>query len=524
SVGSSWVAGDAYRRARRYQEAIKIFRRMPHPPPSISAYIASCFAGMGLVDEGRAEMKRFLKLARQQMPNFPDSIASWREYWRNSTAFRHDEDFELFFSQLLNTGLCDELDGDKPELPSILVLPFSNQSGDPEQEYFSDGITDSIIMNLAASPGLQVKSRHASFAFKDSARAVDEIAAELGVRYIVAGSIRKAGDKVRISAQLSETGSGNQIWGKRFDSDLANLFALEEDLSMTIAGSISTRIGKQARLSALHKPAKDLQSYDYYMRGSYYLELFTAENIGIAMELFDKCLSLDPDNSLAHAKLGIAHMVSLYENCSLDRERSLKLMDQHLRRALELDPDDAEAHAFMAEMLMYRRDFDRALVHARKAVELNPTLADGYSMLAWHDGAVGKLDEARAWAEKSMQTDIHHPYAGWNAGEIYRLCGDYELAIETFRSMAHMSTSVQAQIAACLAGLNRLDEARAEMRRYLELAREQMSAMPSSREEWYDFWWESMPYKQQVDNDRYFELLLQAGLCDQSENSAERKP
>ena len=283
---------------------------------------------------------------------------------------------------------------------------------------------------------------------------------------------------------------------------------------MTIAGSISARIGKDARLSALHKPAKDLQSYDYYMRGSYHLELFNAENIGIAMEQLEKCLQLDPANSLAHAKLAIAHMVALYENCAADRDTSLELMDEHLQRALELNPDDAEAHAFMAEMLMYQRDFDRALVHARKAVDLNPTLADGYSMLAWHAGSVGKLEEARAWAEKSMHTDIHHPYAGWNAGEIYRLCGDYELAIETFRSMAHMSSTVQAQIAACLAGLNRIDEARAEMRRFLDLAQEQMVVMPASRDEWYDFWWESMPYKHKADNDRFFELLELAGLCE----------
>jgi adenylate cyclase len=343
---------------------------------------------------------------------------------------------------------------------------------------------------------------------------MEEIAADLNVKYVVEGSVRKLGERIRITVGLGDIVSGNQLWGKRFDSDIDDLFSLEEELSLTIAGTISTRVDKEARLIALRKPAKDLKSYDYYMRGCYHLELFTGNDINIAIELLEKCLALDPDNSLAHAKLGIAYMMALYENCTTDRKRSTELMDRHMNRALELNPDDAEAHAFRAERLMYTREFDRALVHARKAVELNPTLADGYSMLAWHAGATGEINKALEYAEKSMQMDIHHPYAGWNAGEIYRLNGDYEKAIETFRSMAHISASVQAQIAACLAGLNRTDEAHTEMQRFLELAREQMALMPASRAEWYDFWWETMPYKNNEDSDKFFELLLQAGLCD----------
>ncbi|MGD8838542.1 MAG: tetratricopeptide repeat protein [Gammaproteobacteria bacterium] len=512
-----------------YEGTVDALSTMRAAPGFINLYKVAALVRLERIDEARTALKEFMRECESGMKQIPRDIDEWIQYTRENYPFADAQRNRDLVDTMVQAGLEEMLPGkpaqaDAASLPSILVLPFTNQSGDPEQEYFSDGITDSVIVNLSAFPGVRVKSRHASFAFKDSQRDIDEFVAQLGVEYVVEGYIRKAAGKVRITAQLSETASGHQVWGKRFDYDLDDLFALEEELSMTIAGTVNSRVDKEARQRALRKPAKDLRAYDHYMRGSYHMELFTAKDIDIAIEHLEKCLALDADNSVAHAKLGIAHMLMLYENCAVERERSVEAMDEHFKRALELDPNDAEAHAFTAERFMYAKDFDRALVHARKAVELNPTLADGYSMLAWHAGSVGQLEEARAYAEKSLQTDIHHPYAGWNAGEIYRLCGDYELAIQTFRSMAHISTSVHAQIASCLAGLNRIDEARAEMRRYLELAREQMTTVPASREQWYAFWSETMPYKYKEDTDRFFDLLLQAGLCDDLDGSGDDMP
>ena len=526
---ADWILAESQFFCGRYEDALETIAASKNAPTFIRIYNVAANVQLGRIDKARRALQVYLEECRNEMQAMPQTLEEWLRYTRDNAPFADSSVNDYILDCLCKAGLDTELqsqaakasDGD---LPSILVMPFSNLSGDPEQEYFSDGITESIILNLSSFNGLNVKSRHASFAFKHTTKSIDDIAAELGVQYIVEGSIRILGNKVRINVQLDDTGSGNQIWGKRFDYDLADLFKLEEELSLTIAGTVSTRIDKEARLISLRKPAKDLQSYDYYMRGSYQLEMFTASDIYFAIEQLEKCLALDPDNSRAHAKLGIAHMLALYENCTLDRKRSTELMDKHMKRALELDPDDAEAHAFMAERLMYIREFDRALVHARKAVELNPTMADGYSMLAWHAGATGEIDKALEYAEKSMQTDIHHPYAGWNAGEIYRLNGDYEKAIETFRSMAHISSSVYAQIAACLAGLNRTDEARLEMRRFLELAREQMTTMPASREEWFSFWWETMPYKHGEDSHKFFELLLQAGLCDSLKESTDNDP
>jgi TolB-like protein/cytochrome c-type biogenesis protein CcmH/NrfG len=430
---------------------------------------------------------------------------------------------------LVQAGLEEELASqivpmETGEQPTILVMPFSNLSGDPEQEYFSDGITESVILNLSSFSGLKVKSRHASFAFKDSAKSIDEIAAELGVQYIVEGSIRKFSDKLRITAQLADTANNNQVWGKRFDYDLDDLFALEEELCLTIAGTVSGRVDKEARLTAMRKPAKDLKSYDYYLRANHHIHHFTARDIKTAVELYKKCLALDPDNAEAHASLGSTYMVQLLENYAENRTQTRKLMRQHLERALELDPDNAETHAFLAEALLYDKDFERGIAHSHKAVELNPTLPDGYAMLAQHSAVNRQYERAIEYADLSVQIDPFHPYAGWNAGEIYRTAEHYERAIETFRALPHMAVSVRAQIAACLAGLGRMEEARDEMRQYLELASEQMIAMPASEDEWYRFWSEAMPYKYQEDTDKYFDLLLQAGLCDQPETGFDEIP
>jgi TolB-like protein/Flp pilus assembly protein TadD len=387
-------------------------------------------------------------------------------------------------------------------------------SGDPEQEYFSDGITESIIVNLSSFNGLNVKSRHTSFAFKDSAKGIDEIAAELAVQYIVEGSIRKFGDKVRITVQVDETASGNQLWGKRFESDLEDLFALEEELVKSITGSIGGRIGKDIKSASMHKSARDLKSYDYLMRGLHHLGKFNAEDVAIARTQFQKCLEHDPNSSEAHALLGVNHLTEIFENWSVERVESKRLMMLHAEKALQLEPEDAVAHAFMAEILMFSGDFERAGHHVERALELNPNLPDGYSMKCMFLASNRRYEEALEYADMSLQIDPYHFYMCWSAGEVYQECGQFERAVKTFRSMPHIPPSVQAQIAASLAGLGKTDEARAEMQRYLESARRQMPNCPANENEWRSYWKEYVINQYEEDFEHFFQLLLKAGLCD----------
>ena len=524
-----WNLAEAHFLCQRYQETLDTIARSINAPGFIRIYAVAANVKLGNLDLARKSLAEYLQTCRESMRAMPQTLDDWLQYTVDTAPFADPQINQDIIDCLVQAGLKEELAPGPPStaegrLPMVLVLPFDNLSGDPEQDYFSDGITESVILNLSSFGGLRVKSRHASFVFKDSARSIEDIAAELGVDYVVEGSIRKYADKVRITVQLGDAQKDNQLWGRRFDSELENLLDLEQELSRTIAGTVIGRIDRDTRQAALRKPAKDLRSYDYFMRGSYHIERFTAQDIGIAIEQFEKCLALDPDNAQAYATLGMAHMIASVENISEDRSLSLDTAHRCLTRALDLDPDDAASHACMAEYQMYRKNFDLAQTHAKKSIELNPTLADGYSILAWHAGATRQFDRATEYAQRSMQIDQFHPYVGWNAGEVYRVTGNYLQAIETFRSMAHMSPSVHAQIAACFAGLGRRDEAMTEMRQFLELARAQMHRLPVSEDDWRRLWEETMPYLEPADLNRFFELLLQAGLCDQIFDQGEDIP
>jgi TolB-like protein/Flp pilus assembly protein TadD len=463
------------------------------------------------------------------MSSMPRTLDEWLNYSRDYAPFADPALNQEIIDALLQAGLEEEMaleqkNAEPEALPSILVLPFSNLSGDPEQEYFSDGITDSIIVSLSSFDGLQVKSRHTSNAFRDSPKSIDEIGAELGVRYFVEGSVRRLGDNVRITVQLDDTASGNQVWGKRYDSPLDELFALEEELVQTIAGTVSGRIEHDAKLSSMQKPANDMRAYDYLMRGKHLLEKFNAADIKKAREQFVKCLEIDAGNAEAHTQFAVTHAVELFENWSVDRQASINEAQHHLQQALQLEPENASTHAYYAEHQLFTRDFELGLFHADRAVELNPTLPDTYSTRSYLRAITGKLEPALKDADLSLQIDPYHTYMGWNAGEVYRVAGQYQRAIDAFRSVPHMPPSVQAETAACLVGLGLIDEARGEMHKFHHRAREQMATYPKTAADWRNYWYQITPYEKDEDFEVFYDQLLQAGLCDQIKQAADDMP
>ncbi|MDJ0778075.1 MAG: BTAD domain-containing putative transcriptional regulator [Gammaproteobacteria bacterium] len=511
---AGWPAGEVYRCAGMYQRAIEAFRTMPVLTPNVHAQIAACLVAQDLPDKARAEMAEYLQKAREYMPRVPASEEAWRDYFHYISTFPTEQAFDEYFDQLLQAGLCDDLQQDQVEQPSIVVLPFTNLSGDPEQEYFSDGFTESVILSLGSFPELGVKSRHASFAFKDSSRSIAEIADELGAQYIVEGSIRKRGERIGITVQLAETAGGDQLWGKRYDIAPEELIELEEELVQTIAGTISARIDRRIRLISAQKPARNLQSYDYLMRGWYHAERFNPEDYATAIDGMKQCLAIDPKNVNAHAILGATLNVLLTENWTTERDAISAEAGEHLRKALDLDGTDALAHAFMAEHQVFLRNFTRAMMHADKAIEHNPALPDGYNQKAWVLSAIGEHDEACKLAEFSLRSDPYHFYMAWNAGIVFRNAGDFRRSVDTFRLLPYPPPSVRAELAAALVGLGAMDEAREEMAQYLALARRQMPRFPDSVEVWRDCWSYVAGYESDDDFEAFFELLLRAGLGD----------
>jgi TolB-like protein/Flp pilus assembly protein TadD len=387
-------------------------------------------------------------------------------------------------------------------------------SGDPEQEYFSDGITASIILSLGLFHGISVKSQKSSFAFKQSPLSSTEIAGELQADYLVEGSIRKSATRVRVSVQLVESTSGNQIWGKQFDEELEDLLDLEQELSQSIAATISGRIGHKIQQSAVRKPARDMKSYDYLMRGLYYLGKFTAENMVIAREHIQKCIDIDPENAIAHTNMAVAYDVELLENWASDRGLVENQCSEHFQIALQLDPDDALTHAYLAEHLIFLGDFDKAEFHADRAIELNPTASEGYVAKADLLGYSRRADAAISYANQCLQLDPHSVGAGWVAGDVYRNAGQYKKAIKTFRTISHPPPSIHGLIAVCFVQLELLDEARVEMKLYQKLAKQQMPKYPKNTEEWRQIWGQSAHYLFREDFNAFFNHLLLAGLSD----------
>ncbi|MCP4982596.1 MAG: hypothetical protein GY935_19135, partial [Gammaproteobacteria bacterium] len=513
-----WNAGEVYRNAGQFERAIDAFRSIPLLPASILAEITTCQLGLGQLDEAKSTMAEYRRIARQQMPNFPASVEAWRSLWDENEPFESSQDSDAFFDLLLQAGLCNDIDS-QDDIPSIAVLPFENMSGDPQQEYFSDGITASIILSLGLFHGIGVKSQKSSFAFRQSSLSSVEIAGELKADYLVEGSIRKSSSRVRVSVQLIESASGNQIWGKQYDAELEDILELEQELSQSIAATISGRLGHKIQQSAVRKPAKDMKSYDYLMRGLYHFGLFTCEDMVIAREQIQKCIDIDPDNAIAHTNLALAYDVELLENWASDRNLAENLAGRHFEIALQLEPDDALTHAYLTEHLIFLGDFEKAEFHADRAIELNPTASEGYVAKADLLSYSRRAGEAIHYADLCMQLDPHSVGSGWVAGDVYRNSGQYRKAIKTFRSISHPPPSIQGLIAVSFVQLELLEEARTEMKLYQKLAKQQMPKYPSNTEEWRQLWGQSAHYLFRDDFNAFFTQLLQAGLCDDLEDA-----
>ena len=513
-----WILSESLFFCGLYEEVLDTIAATGNPPGFVQIYKIAANIRLGRMEIARDTLKNFLQHCSESMSSMPRTIDEWRAYSRDNAPFADPAMNEEIIDYLVQAGLAENLPdvpqpGDVDDIPSIAVLPFENMGGDPEQEYFSDGITAGIIQSLGMFKGLSVKSQRSSFAFKNSIQSSREIGEDLGVDYLVEGSIRKSDKKVRISAQLVEAADGNQVWGKQYNAEADDVLNLEQELSQTIAATISGRVGHTLQLSAVRKPAKDLKSYDLYLRGLYHFGKFSPEELAIAVEQFEQCIKIDPDHAEAHMQLGMIHEIYRYENWTDDREKSSELSGYHLRRALELAPDNAWVHAYLSERLLYSHDLEQADFHADKAIELNPNASEAYAAKTQVCMLTRRHDEALECARLTVQLDPYSSGAYWAAGEAYLICGEYEKSVKTFRSIETPPNVVRAQIAASLAGSGQLELAHKEMQLYLENARKNMFAYPSSVEAWCKLWGEYLPFEFAEDAENYFELLLQAGLC-----------
>jgi len=392
--------------------------------------------------------------------------------------------------------------------PSIAVLPFENMSGDEEQEYFADGIAEDIITALSRMRWFFVIARNSTFTFKGKAVDVTEVGRELGARYVLEGSVRRAGDRVRINAQLIDADSGNHLWAKRYDRQIEDVFALQDELTETIVGAIEPELGKVERQRARAKKPDSLDAWELYQQGVWHMHRRTAEDLAEAQGLFRRALEFDPELAAAYAGSAEAHFFDVVSGHAERPAESLEAALAAARRAADLDPEDPGAHYALGRAHTLRREHDLALPELEAAIELNPSYAQAHYALGHALATSGRPAEAFAPLEEAMRLSPHDPYIGQfmvRLSEAHQFLGHYEEAAEWARRSLRQPNVQWSRHAALVSALGHLGWAEEGERALAVL----MAFRPDFSA---DFVRERHPIQDSRSMDHYLEGLRKAGL------------
>lgn len=387
--------------------------------------------------------------------------------------------------------------------PSIVVLPFTNMSGDPEQEYFSDGLTEDIITGLSRFHSLFVIARNSAFAFKGQAVNVQELGRKLGARYVIEGSVRKAGNRIRVTAQLIDAQTGSHVWAQNFDRDLDDIFAVQDEVTRAIISSLPERVGAADLERVKRKRTDQMVAYDYFLRGRELHHKFTKEDCIEGIRLLETAVELDPNFAQAWAWLSCIVGQAWVRGYLPNKGNLWKQCVTAARKALELDEGDSECHRILSEIYLIQRKHDQAEYHNERGLSLNPNdprlvVQRGY-LLAY----VGKPDEGVEWVKKVLKLDPFHPenyYA--NLVIVLHAAHRHEEAVQVFKRVPHPKAAHHAYLASCHAHLGQNDLANEHANKVLELEPDFTISRYST----------TLRYKRPADLDYYMDGLRKAGL------------
>jgi adenylate cyclase len=353
-----------------------------------------------------------------------------------------------------------------PEKPSVAVLPFLNKSGDPDQEYLVDGITEDIITALAKWRWFFVTARNSSFTYKGRAVDVKQVGREMGVRYVLEGSVRNSGDRVRISAQLIDAESGNHVWAENFDTEFGGVPAVQDELTQKIAAAIEPAIVKLETHRARYKRGDDLAAWDHYLHGLWHVNQQTAADAVTALWYFEKALALDENLSEAYVGIARAYHTQYGYGFASDRAAINAKAEEVARLALARDNENCYAHYVLALTAAHAGDPETAIRASKRAIELNPSFSPGYFSLAVGSIYRGETEAALAAIDAALRLSPNDPQLYvWLAlrGSALYLLGNYEEAIaaaEESRGLRWFYTSIRV-LAASYAQIGELLLARA---------------------------------------------------------------
>jgi adenylate cyclase len=396
----------------------------------------------------------------------------------------------------------DKMAFELPDKPSIAVLPFANLGNDPEQEYFADGITNDLITDLSKFNSLFVIAANSTFSYKGKPVKVQQVAEDLGVRYVLEGSVQRTGDTIRINAQLIDALSGHHLWAERYDRKADDLFAIQDEILKTIVGTLQIKVNNAEYERALKRPTENLSAYDYYQRGTFYFLAWGKENNDKARAMEEKAIELDPDYARAYAMLAFIYTRDWRYEWAEDTSASLDLALASIRKAVALDPNDYWNMWGLGHVYLATGESDQALAAYKQALALNPNdptlLMEMVELLV----SLGEADQAVAQASDAIRYNPLYPdWYLWNLGWAQYMAGQHEEAVATLQKMTNPPNAVRRTLAAALVEVGRVDEARAMIKEYMKNEPEQTVA---------DI--RKLKYKYRPYVDKWANDLLKAGL------------
>ncbi|MCP4369763.1 MAG: tetratricopeptide repeat protein, partial [Deltaproteobacteria bacterium] len=415
------------------------------------------------------------------------------------------------YKVLLGTESPKSLEGEVlelPEKPSIAVLPFNNMSGDPSQEYFSDGLTEQIINGLCKVPNLFVIARNSSFSYKGKSVNVQQVGKELGVRYILEGSVQKAGDRVRITAQLIDTTTGYHLWSENYDRDLSDIFALQDEITLKLINTIHVKLieGDQARL--WEGATTNLKAYDKFMRGNEYFNRLNHKDNEQARQFFREAINIDKTYAMAYALLGYTHSCDHAFGWSKSPIKSFEQAEKNVDKALALNDTLDLAHGLLGWIYMIKKKHDEAIIEGERAIELNPNGATAHALFGFILISSDKTELAIKLLKRAIRLNpFPESYYYTFLAMAHRNNGEYEKAIELAEE-GLIGNPDQLMpnlvLAASNIFLNHFEAAN-------KAAKEILRIDPKFSLEYYA---NIIPYKNQETKNKYVNALREAGLRD----------
>jgi adenylate cyclase len=393
-----------------------------------------------------------------------------------------------------------------PDKPSIAVLPFQNMSGDPEQEYFSDGMTEDLITDLSKVSGLFVIARNSSFAYKGRSVKVQEIGRDLGVRFVLEGSVRKSGNRVRITAQLIDAGSGGHLWAERFDRDLTDIFSTQDEVVAKIVGTLAVTLTRGEEQRLRRHGTGNVEAYESWLRAREFLTRGTRESVAQAQVMYRRAIEIDLNFARPHAGLALAAISDYVSDWAPDPAQALDEAERWARRAVELSDQEPVSHLALGAVLLWRRDQEGALAESRRMMALDPNFAQGYSATGLALMYAGRAAEALEPFAMAMRLDPLYPsmVLHFLAQANFSL-GKYEIAAQQLVDRIARTPGTDASrmlLASCYGHLGRAEDARAAWVELLKVNPD-FSLMQRAR---------VLPYKDARDFQRIAEGLAKAGL------------